>query len=101
MLGGGRGGALMMILPVAEAEGVAAADAEGAAVADGGGAVALTAKGTDALGVGVAVALTAIGSVAFGSGEFTYLGVSLQAAAKVPMPTRAAPWVRRVRRSSR
>ena len=98
MLGGGLGGALMMGLPLADADGVA----EGAAEAEGGGvAVAFTEIGTVALGVGVAVALTWIGSVGCGSGEFTYFGVSLHAAARVPKPTSAAPWVRRVRRSSR
>ena len=68
----------------------------GAALADAGGAVAFTAIGAVAEveggGVGSAVALTWIGSCdPFGSGAFVCFGALLQAAAKAPRPTRAAP----------
>lgn len=97
MIGGLVGG-----FAVLDAEGVTL----GAALADAGGAVAFTAIGAvaDEDGVGSAVALTWIGSpvpVPLGSGALVCLGSLLQPAAKTPSPTRAAPWVNRVRRSSR
>lgn len=99
MWGGGGGGALMMSLLLAEVDGAA----DGVADADGGGAVEFTVVGTltVSVAVGVAVALTCGGSEPTGSGEFTDFGVSLQAAARVPKPTSAAPWESRVSRSNR